>query len=231
MIKHNQDGAVSGLAVSLVLTIVVLVGVLVFAVWAFSGRQDYKNHTDAKIAAAVTVAKREEGIAKDKQFAEEEKNPLRTYNGPEAYGSLSLQFPKTWSGYVDQANSSSSNNGTLLDGYFDPDIVPSVDNPASVFSLRFQVISQSYSQTLKSLSSSSSSDNPPVIVPYSLPKVPQAVGVKLTGTLPKGNSSNPKTGTMVVLPLRSQTLQIWAEGEQFQNDFNNIILPNFSFSP
>jgi hypothetical protein len=36
---------------------------------------------------------------------------------------------------------------------------------------------------------------------------------------------------MVVLPLRSQTLQIETAGSQFLGDFNNNILPNFSFSP
>jgi hypothetical protein len=36
---------------------------------------------------------------------------------------------------------------------------------------------------------------------------------------------------MVVLPLRSQTVQIWTEGTQYVDDFNKLILPNFSFSP
>lgn len=230
MIKHNQDGAVSGLAVSLVLAIVLLIGAIAFAVWAFSGRQDYKNHTDAKITAAVTVAKQQESGLKDKQFAEAEKNPLKTYTGPQAYGSIVLSYPKTWSGYV--ASSSNGNSGSaLVDGYFDPGVVPSVSDPASVFSLRVQVLSQAYAQTLSSINNSQQSQNPPTINAYALPKVPKTVGVEVTGALPNSNSSTPKTGVMVILPLRSQTLEIWTEGNQFLSDFNNYILPNFTFSP
>lgn len=231
MIKHNQDGAVSGQAISLVMAIILLIGAVGFGFWAFSGRQDYKDHTDAKITAAVTVAKQQESIAKDKQFAEAAKNPLKTYTGPQAYGSIVLQYPKTWSGYVASASTGNSGNA-LVDGYFDPGVVPSIGDPASVFSLRIQVIGQSYSQTLNSINGGQQSSNPPTVNAYALPKVPNTVGVKVTGALPSStNSSNPKTGVMVILPLRSQTLELWTEGNQFIGDFNNYILPNFTFSP
>lgn len=228
MIKHNQDGAANGLVISLVLTVILLVGAIVLAAWAYSGRQDYKDHTDAKINAAVKVAVAANSSAKDKQFAEDEKNPLKTYNGPEAYGSIVLQYPKTWSGYVSDSTSNNSNGNTPVDGFFYPGVVPSTGNMASVFALRIQVLNQSYSQTLSGLTSHAA--NPPIINPYALPKVPKTVGVKITGTLPI-SGSNDKTGIMVVLPLRSETLEIWTEGNQFTNDFNNYILPNFTFSP
>jgi hypothetical protein len=53
MIKHNQDGAVNGVAVSLIFTVILLLGSLGFGFWAFSSREDYKNHSDAKSAAAA----------------------------------------------------------------------------------------------------------------------------------------------------------------------------------
>jgi len=227
MIKHNQDGAVNGVVVSLVLCILLLVGALAFAGWAYSSRQDYKQHTDAKVSVAVDKAKQAESAAKDAAFVEAEKNPLRTYNGPEAYGSLVLQYPKTWSGYVDDSGSS---NSAMVDGYFYPGVVPSLTNQSSVFALRVQVLNQAYASVVKNLSSSGQ-QNPPTITAYSLPKLPKVVGVKITGTIGNQGSSTPKQGIMVVLPLRSQTVQIWTEGNQFINDFNNSILPNFSFSP
>lgn len=230
MIKHNQDGG-SGVTVTLVLTIILLIGAIAFGVWAYSGRQDYKNNTDAKIADAVVVAKKQESVEKDKQFAEESKNPLKTYNGPQAYGSIVLNFPKTWSGYVADSNSNGNSGNTPVDGYFHPGVVPNISDQASVYSLRVQVLSQSYSQTLSNLSQVQQSQNPPTIKPYALPKVPRTVGVELTGALPINGGSSNKVGTMVILPLRSQTLEIWTEGSQFTNDFNKYILPNFTFSP
>jgi hypothetical protein len=229
MLKQNQTGAANSLAISLVLTVLLLVGALVFGVWAYSSRQDYKDNTDAKISAAVTVAKQQESRTKDAAFAEAEKNPLKTYNGPEAFGSIVMSYPKTWSGYV--IDTSANNNGgsgdALLDGYFYPGVVPSATAEGSTFALRIKVISQSYASIVKDLGQSNS-QHPPTINPYALPKVPKTVGVELTGTLP---DQNQKTGTMVILPLRSQTLEIWTEGNQFLGDFNNSILPNFSFSP
>ncbi len=226
MIKHNQDGAVSGLGLSLGLTIFLLIAATVFGGWAFMSRADYKNNTDSKIADAVTIAKQQEAAAKDAQFLQDEKKPLRTYKGPEAYGSVHIDYPKTWSGYVDDKGAT---NSIVLDGYFYPNIVPSLTNPNSTFALRLQVLGKTYEEVLKAIKASATNSGvktPPVITPYSLPKVPGAVGIKTTGTLPNG-----KQGTMIVLPLRAQTIEIWAETAQFTPDFEASILPNLSFIP
>lgn len=221
MIKHNQDGAVSGLALSLILAVVLLVASMGFGYWAYSGRQDYKNHSDAKAAAAARIAVDKESAVKDKQFAEEAKNPLKTYNGPEAQGSLVIQYPKTWSGYVDARGSS----GVPVDGYFNPGVVPSINDQDSAFALRVQVLGQPYSDILQAFNDQLHQGKV-TITAYTLPKVPKVVGVKVQGTL-----VNQKTGIVVILPLRSQTLEIETDGNQYISDFNNYILPNFSFSP
>jgi Tfp pilus assembly protein PilV len=204
----------------IVVLVLLLVGVSALAVWAYQGRQDYKDNTDQKIIAAVAAAKREESIAKDKQFAEKEKQPLRLYNGPAAYGSLLLSYPRTWSGYVDDTGRS----GSVVDGYFAKGVVPSVTNESSTFALRLQVLSQSYSQVVNGFSNLQKSGKV-TVAPYALPKVSSVVGVRV-----KGEVRN-ETVDMVVLPLRDKTLQLWTEGTQFENDFNNNILANFSFSP
>ncbi|HVI60760.1 MAG TPA: hypothetical protein VM535_01245 [Candidatus Saccharimonadales bacterium] len=226
MIKRNQVGAVNGLAISLVFAVLLLIGAIAFGVWAYGERQDYKNNTDGKIADAVTIAKQQESSLKDKQFQEAEKNPLKTYNGPQAYGSIVLAYPKTWSGYVADNGNGDSNGDNLMDGYFYPGVVPSVDNEGSVFALRLQVLDEPYAEAIKDIASLQHSKAPPKVTPYALPKVPQTVGVRVSGTLP-----NDKSGNMVVLPLRDQTFEIWTEGSQFTGDFDNIILPNLTFSP
>ena len=224
MLKHNQKGEINGVGLSLIVCATLLVLTLVFAVWAYAGRQDYKNNVDSKIAAAQEVAKQQESSRKDKEFAEKEKSPLKTYNGPASYGSLVITYPKTWSGAVDDTG---QNTDSLVDGYFYPGVVPSTSNPNSTFALRVQVTSQAYSEVLKNLQGlEDDTNNPASISPYALPKVPSVVGVVVNGALP-----DQKSGKMVVLPLRNQALMIWTEGNQFTSDFDNIILPNFSFSP
>lgn len=221
MIKHNQVGAVNALVISLVLAVLLLIGALGFGGWAFSGRQDYKNNSDAKVTAAVQTAVQKESASKDTAFAEAAKNPLTTYTGPEAYGSLILKYPKTWSGYVDSTGS----GGALVNGYFTPGVVPSLTDKASVFALRVQVLSQSYASTLQTFASQQQAGKLTVTA-YALPKLPSVTGVEVVGQL-----SGQTNVTMVVLPLRSQTLEIWTEGNQYLGDFNQNILPNFSFSP
>jgi multidrug efflux pump subunit AcrA (membrane-fusion protein) len=221
MIKHNQDGAVNGLVISLVFALLLLAGALGFAGWAFSSRQDYKNHSDNKVATAVAAAKQQEGTVKDAQAAEAAKQPLRTYNGPQAYGSLVVNFPKTWSAYVDDTGTGSA----LVDGYFAPNVVPAITGQNSVFALRVQVLDQAYSQVLQTFSGQQQAGKLTVSA-YALPKLPNVVGVEVVGQI-----SNNTNVTMIVLPLRSDTLEVWTEGSQYLSDFNSNILPHFSFSP
>jgi hypothetical protein len=221
MIKHNQDGAVSSLAISLVFCILVLIGAIGFGAWAYSSRQDYKNNSDQKATVAAETARQQESTVKDQQFAQESKNPLKAYNGPDSTGSLHIEFPKTWSGYVVD----SGQNSNTLDGYFTPGVVPSADDQSSVFALRVQVEDQAYAQEVKSLSNQQQQGDISVSA-YSLPRLPKIVGVKVVGQLTEGHNVN-----MVMLPLRSETLKIWTDGSQYVSDYNDIILKNFTFAP
>lgn len=221
MNKLNQNGAANGLVISLIFAVILLIGTMVFAGWAYTSRQDYKDNVTAKINDAVTIAKQQESTAKDKQFVEAEKKPLRPYKGPEAYGSIVVNYPKTWSAYV----ADTGNSSIPIDGYFHPQTVPSANDQNSVFALRVQVVNQPYAEIVRNFGTQQKS-NGLVISPYSLPRVPKIVGVRVTGKL-----DNNKVGTVVVLPLRTETLKISTEGNQHLSDFDNIILPNLVFSP
>ena len=220
--KHNQNGGVNGLAISLIFVILLLIGAAGFGIWAFSGRQDYKNNSDAKVGQAVTVAKQQQTKADQAIFAQEAKQPLQAYQGPEAYGSLIVNYPKTWSAYVD----ASGQGGVLVNGYFAPGVVPSVNNPNSVFALQVQVLGQAYNQVVQTFNGQQQAGKL-AISAYALPKLPKVVGIEVTGQIVQQGP----TTTMVVLPLRSETLEISTQGTQYLGDFNNNILPNFSFSP
>jgi hypothetical protein len=221
MIKHNQDGAVNSLGISLVLAIILLVLVAVFGGWAFSSRQDYKNNVDAKVKVAVATAQVQAAITEKAQLAQDEKQPYYTYQGPPQYGSISFLYPRTWSAYVNVSGSSSS---ALLDGYFMPPILSSVNDQTADFALRVQVINQPYAQIIQQLQGQKTLTSSA----YTLPLVPSAVGVEVSGPLQVTPGS---TGVMVILPDRTNTIEIWTDGAAYQSDFNTIILPHFSFSP
>ncbi|HET9098192.1 MAG TPA: hypothetical protein VFN51_01090 [Candidatus Saccharimonadales bacterium] len=217
MAKHNQDGVISGLGLALILMTLVLVGTAYFAFWAYSSRQDYKNNTDKKIAAAVTVAVNKNTDALNASFAQAEKYPLTAYTAPVADGSVHVLYPKTWSGLVD-----TTGGGDMLDAYFAPGLLPPINDSSSIFSLTINLLNQPYSQAVQQVQGAKGA----TITAYSLPKLPNIIGIEVSNYV-VGNI----TKTEVILPLRSYSLVISTYGTQYLNDFNTNILPNLTFSP
>lgn len=222
MKKLSGNSRGNALLVPVILLALLFIGATVFAVWAFGGRQDYKNSVDAKIASAVAANTQKVQAADAKQYAEAAKNPLKTYTGPDAYGSVKVSYPKTWSLYVDTTDSN-----TPLDAYFHDDYVPSTQSNQT-YDLRVQVVASSYSSQLQNYQSVVTTGNAKV-VPYALPKVPSVSGSEITGQIqPSDPNSN---GTMILLPLRDKTLKIWTESPSYMANFTTYILPNLTFSP
>jgi hypothetical protein len=221
MIKQQELGAINMLLIPLILVVLLFFGAAGFGFWAYGGRQDYKNNVDAKITVAVNKAKQQTQALDAQAYAEREKQPFNTYHGPQAFGSIVAQYPKTWSAYV--AEDSTSNDP--VDGYLYPGFVPNLQNQNSSYALRIQVTQTTYSDVLAGYTGLQQ-DQKVTIKPATLPKVPNVTGVRIDGQV-----TPQKQGSMIVLPLRNMTLKIWTEDSQFENDFNNYILPNFSFSP
>lgn len=225
MKKLGMRGEMNVLLVPLVVLVLLFFGVGGFAYYSYSNMLDYKNNTDEKIAAAIKVEDTQLTAKLNQQFAEEAKSPFKTYNGPSQYGSINLTYPKTWSAYVNVDNQGSD---TPVDGYFYPDVVPSTSvdsNGGTNFALRVQVSQSAYSDILQNYQGQVQQGQI-TVTPFHFAKVPQVVGVELTGQI-----QSQKTGSLIIVPVRNQTLLIWTEGNQFQKDFNNTILPNFGFSP
>lgn len=219
--KLDMLGEINALLIPFVLVFLLLIGSSGFGYWAYMSRQDYKNNTDSKVAIAVQAANKQLTAQLDARFAQEEKSPYLTYNGPEAYGSVKIIYPKTWSAYA----AVNDGSDTPLDSYFYPGAIPDITDQTNTYALRTQVMAQPYSQELQQYQAQAQGGQV-TVKPYALPKLPNVVGVYLTGQV-----QDQKQGEMVLLPLRSQTLAIWTESAQFEGDFNNIILPNFAFSP
>jgi len=209
--------------IPLVLAGVVLIAAIVFGSWAFSSREDFRLNVEKKIGTAVKAAKLDEDIAKDKEHAEADKQPFKTYEGAEQYGGIQVMFPKTWSGYVADTGSTSQ----PLDGYFHPGVVPNVADTASAFALRVQVVNQSYASIINSMNSSVTTKTV-TAAPFAFAKVPSVVGVRFDGAIISGRTI---TGSMVIVPIRDKTLEVWTESPIYMADFNTYILPNIIFSP
>jgi len=218
----GERGSMDALLLPLIIVAVLFVSAASFGVWAFMGRQDYKNNSDAKVEAAVT-ANTKKVQAEDKvKYDEEAKLPLRIFKGPDSYGSLSISYPKTWSAYMEASTSS-----VPLDMYFHTDYVPAIQ-AKQTYRLRAQIVDKTYDKELERYQSNIAKGTIKAAA-YSLPKVKDAIGTRLDGAVMLNNTA--ATGSMVIVPLRDKTLEIWTESPDFLADFNDIVLPNVTFVP
>ncbi len=213
---QNERGAINPLLIPLTFASIFFAAALGFGVWAYSERQNYKNNSDQLSEKAVTIAVERANTAKDNDFLEKEKQPFRTYQGNDSLGSFSVQYPKTWSVYSNDTIGQAS-------VIFHPHFVPA--NNKIAYALRVEVIVRPYDQVATSFANDVKSSKLKA-VPYALPKVPTAIGLRLDGEL-----KDKKRGTIVILPLRDKTIQITSESESFAGDLNNTILPNLTFIP
>lgn len=218
----RQSGATNLLMIPLILVTVLLFGVAALAFTSYNQAQDYKNNVDQKIQAAVDKNTEEVSITKDKDFAEKSKSPFSRYDGPSSYGALRILYPKSWSAYVSEPR---NRNNKPVDGYFSPGVVPTYNDILNTFALRVVVEQQVYDTVLKQYQSQVKSGKVS-IRPYQSPNVPNIVGSRIDGEI-----AEKKQGAMIVMPMRDKTLRLWTESKDFVPDFENIILPNFSFTP
>ncbi|HEX5455922.1 MAG TPA: hypothetical protein VFW77_01010 [Candidatus Saccharimonadales bacterium] len=212
---RNERGEASALLVSFIALAILFVVTASFAAWAFVSRQDYKNNSDQKVAAAVEVAKKNTAAQKDNEYLEKEKYPLKSYTGPGDLGALRIVYPKTWSAYI--------NTGTENQFIFNPDIVNAASE--ALYALKVSIVPQSYNNSVQQFEGRVQAGAASAKA-YSLPKVPSVVGLRFDGEIEPG-----KPGALVILPLRDKTIEIFCEVPDNLSDFNKIVLPNISFNP
>jgi hypothetical protein len=214
---NRQSGSVS-VVFAAVFSVLFLLA-MVFGAWAFMSRQDYKDNVDKKIADASAVAVQQAESAKDAEFIELEKIPVRNYTGPGTYGSVSFDYPKTWSVYAEEGTS-----GTVLDLFAFPAVVPGVKQDQT-YALRLEIISQNYDTEVKKFDSALKKGEVKATA-FRAEKVPGTLGIRVDGAIERNVQ-----GSMVLLPLRDRTIKIYSEIPQFIGDFDTIILPSLTFIP
>lgn len=213
--------------VTIVILIVLLLIALIFGMWAYSGRSNNRSAsqqvaTNQAVAAAVSNQK-----AQDDQAA---KQPYRTFTGSSTYGSVTFNYPRTWSGLVDTTSSDEP-----INGYFYPDILPALQSSSSssgastALALRVELLNDDYATTVSQFDSSVQSGDLTATA-YVPPKMAGVSNVQ-PGLRLDGAITQDFQGSMVVIKVRDKTLEISTQSKDFLNDFNNTVLPSLSFAP
>lgn len=189
----------------------------------FSQMSDYKNNSDQKSAVAVEAAKKQQAEELQAQFAEQEKEPLKSYTAPGSAASVKVVYPKTWSLYTIEGK-----DGSSVSAYFNPSMVTDTSNKASVYALRLQVLDKAYKDVLKEYDAAVKKGDI-TSTPYKSELIANAeVGVRLDGKL-----RDEISGSMIIIPAlaSTKTIQLWTETGNYTNDFNNFVLKNLEYSP
>lgn len=206
--------------IAVVVLSLLLIGVGGFAFWAFQERSKYKNDTDKIVAKEVALTEQRVASEKDKQFLEDEKRPTKPYTGPATFGSVQIEYPKTWSAFITE----SGQGGTPIDGFLHPNFVPGTQS-GTQFALRLEVVQRTYDDVLKQFDSKVRQGKVSVS-PFRAENVPDVLGARVEGEINQGQKN-----LMVLFPIRDKTLKISTESESFFKDFNEIILKSLKFVP
>lgn len=192
---------------------IVSVLMVIFAglfVWQFFAHQDLKGNFDAKLNASIETERAKTSKELEAHYLERQKSPSKTFTGPEDYGSLSFEYPKTWSVYIHKDINSS---GGDFEAYFNPGEV----NPVSeqtINSLRVIIRSRKMEDVIRSYESGLKKGEITM----------SAININgVNANLYKGKITRDLTGSVVVFKLRDKTVSIQTDAQIFESDFQNLL--------
>lgn len=206
--KYEQGG-VSGSMLAIIGLSVLFLAAGSFAIWAFVNYNDQKTNVDGKINLAVAQAKREQSVIEDAKFAEREKAPNRQFVGPDDYGRVTFDYPKTWSAF----ESTDIAKGGTYDAYLNPVVVPPLGDRQR-FALRISIEEKDYDQVVRSYEE--------LVKKGDLRNTPTSANGH-NGTRLDGSFSKDIRGAAVIYKIRDKTLTLRTDAETFKPDFEELI--------
>lgn len=196
--------------IAIVLISILAVTFLGLFIWAFVNYNTAKSDVGGQIEKAVALAVNEKATELEADFAEREKTPYTTFSGPEDYGYLTFQFPKTWSVYV--AKDATSGGG--YEAYLNPGVVNPVSN-TTINALRVSILDQLYDSAIKSYESRVKNGKMSVEV-----RLINGENANIyAGELLSGNL----VGKAAIFPIRDKTVILQTDANVFLDDFYHIL--------
>lgn len=207
--RRGEFGRVESWTVALVILSILFVASSVFAGWSFYNYLDQKNNVDTKISDAVAIAKKKQVDVDEEKFLQRDKEPMRQFVGPDDYGRVTFDYPKTWSVYI----ADDATNGGDYEAYLNPIYVLPVSDERQ-FALRVNIVNDSYDEVLADYSSAVEDGD----LKTSSTKIDGHDGTRLDGKF-----SDDIRGSAVLFKIRDKTLVIRTDATTFTSDFNKLI--------
>lgn len=214
-VKSRKDN--SGLIKTIVIILLSLIAVTFIGlfIWMTMQWNEAQTDVDGKISKAVANAKVEQREEDEKEYAEREKNPYKTFAGPLDYGQLTFNYPKTWSVYVAEA----ANTGGNFNAYFNPGQVDTVSND-TINALRVTILNESFdSVTEKYQRDMDRRDSGLTMESVTIGPNNNITANRYTGTIPNTELN----GFIVTFKIRDKTAILQTDSVLFEKDFNELL--------
>lgn len=199
----------------IIIALVAIGGVIAFA-WSQNQVAYYQENVEEITRQVSEEARAEQHKIDEEEFKERIKQPYKEFAGPADFGSISFNYPQTWSAY------NIINDSKGYEVVFYPSIIPPLTDDTPV-ALRIKIMDSSYESELKKYESSAEKGE--------LTVSPITIGQDQEGVLLNGNLEKDFTSSFVLLKLRDKTLMIQTDTSGYLNDFDDTILASFKYTP
>ena len=215
----DECGTVNVFLLGMILFILVSIGLGVGFYYQYTQANQYRASRESyanQVAQKAVSAQQSKDAAAE---AEAIKQPFSTFTSPAMFGSVTFQYPRTWSQFVQ------SNSGDQFEAYFNPSSVPPIDD-STPYALVVTITNQSYSDVLQSFSDKVKNGK------LTSTTLNTGIGGNAKGVELQGQLSDSLSGEGAIFPILSgnYTLEIFTYSQSFESDFANTVLPSLKYS-
>ncbi len=174
-------------------------------------KTDIDGQIDVEVARAVSA----NTTKMEEEFADREKYPYRTFAGPADFGSLTFQYPKTWSVYIDQDGSTA---GGEFSAYLNPVEVYSTSSQDTINALRVNIRTASFDSVTQNYDGRVTNGEMQLEV--------RNVGNGASSTsanVYSGQLNTDRRGIVTVFRIRDKVVTLQTDAELFAGEYNNIL--------
>ena len=194
----------------------VICAVVFFLQW-----QEAQSNVDLKVGTARAEAMEEQKTADEAEFEQREKEPNKTFAGPDDYGGLTFSYPKTWSAFI----SNDASNGGDFEAYLNPDVVNPISNNNSgsndldddppIHALRVHIYDKTIDAVRKEFDEKAAEE-------HALSSTVYTRG-EISGTLYEGTLEEGIEGKSLIFKKNDKTIELRTDSSVFYEDFAKII--------
>lgn len=180
-------------------------------IWMYGKWNEADTNVTGQIEAAAAVARSEAIAETERTFEEREKYPYKMFSGPADLGSLTFEYPKTWSLY--EENDASDGRSEFI-AYLNPDKIPPL-NYNNPIALRVSILNRGFDDYIRQYQNKVENG----MMTLTVAPVGGANANIYKGELDGNNFQ----GIAAVFKIRDKTVVLQTDALVFENDFNNIL--------